>query len=99
MYENGTNIGNSGDCNECKHLELDNDKLREKLTAAREVLREVFSMFINLGAIRGTNIVLQFSEDVDAEKVYDDITKKMGDLLPNNMLSVSGELKETDDHK
>lgn len=91
MYENGTNIGNTADCNECRELEKENDRLRQRLLAQQSALREVFSMFINLGAIRGTNIVLQFSDDVDAETVYDDITKKMGDCLPNP----TGERTET----
>ena len=88
MYENGTNIGNTSDCNECRELEKENDRLRKRLLAQQSALREVFSMFINLGAIRGTNIVLQFSDDVDAETVYDDITKKMNDCLPNASLEL-----------
>ena len=81
MYENGTNIGNAEGCNECHQLEQENDRLRKRLMAQQSVLREVFSMFINLGAIRGTNIVLQFSDDIDVELVYDETTKKMGDAI------------------
>ena len=81
MCENGTNIGNAEDRNECSQLEKENDRLRQRLMAQQSVLREAFSMFINLGAIRGTNIVLQFSDDIDVELVYDETTKKMGDAI------------------
>jgi len=63
----------------CKDHQIED--LKKDNAALRVVLREVFSMFINLGAIRGTNIVLRFSEDADAETVYDDITEKMIDCL------------------
>jgi len=84
MYENGTNIGNTDDCYECRQLEKENNRLQKKLLAQKEVIREVFNMFVNLGATRSNNIVLQFSDDIDAELVYDDITKRMGDCLPNS---------------
>jgi len=64
-------------------VEKENDDLREEVLRLQLVMREVLSMFVNLGAIRNNNIVLQFSDDIDAEMVYDDITKKMGDCLPN----------------
>ena len=64
-------------------IEKENDDLREEVLRMQLVMREVLSMFVNLGAIRNNNIVLQFSDDIDAEMVYDDITKKMGDCLPN----------------
>ena len=63
--------------------EKENDDLREEVLRMQLVMREVLSMFVNLGAIGNNNIVLRFSDDVDAETVYDDITKKMGDCLPN----------------
>ena len=64
-------------------IKQENDDLREEVLRLQLVLREAFTMFVNLGAIRGNNIVLQFSDDIDAEIVYDDIIKKMGDCLPN----------------
>jgi len=67
------------DLSKCKHI----DDLEEEVLRLRLVMREVLSMFVNLGAIRNNNIVLQFSDDIDAEMVYGDITKKMGDCLPN----------------
>ena len=88
MYDNGINIGNIEDCTECRQLEKENGRLRKRLMETQSALSEVFSMFINLGAIRGNNILLQFSDDIDAETVYDDITKKMGDCLLNAKVRV-----------
>jgi len=68
-------------------VEKENDDLREEVLRLQLVMREVLSMFVNLGAMRNNNIVLQFSDDIDAEMVYDDITKKMGDCLPNAEVS------------
>jgi len=33
MYENATNIGNEPECNECRNLEREKDKLERKLAA------------------------------------------------------------------